>query len=185
MFELLRDTMKYLQWQGLADRDKKWLLKAPTYYGLEPALLDVFPDAHFIMTHRSVLQTVPSSCKLIECFRQPYCNARVDAEKLTTGFATMIDLHFENRRTMPQGRILDVHFEHVSHAIEDVIERIYAHCGMELAEAALHRMRAWSQSNTMHRLGAFRYALEDYGMHVEQVKALFDRYLRFVDALLH
>lgn len=183
LFEFLRDAMKYLQWQGLASGNKKWLLKSPTYYGSEAALLRIFPDAQFVMTHRSPLQTVPSACKLIECFRRPFGNAPVDAAALTIGFGMLMDLHIANRRALSQLRILDLSFDDINCSIEAIVERIYEHCSMRLTDEVRQRVCKWTRDNPMHRLGRFNYSLEQYGLSAEQVNKAMAGYLELIDQL--
>jgi hypothetical protein len=183
LFEFLRDTLKYLQWQGLASPAKKWLLKAPTYYGMEPALLQVFPDAQLVMTHRSPLQTVPSSCKLVACFRVPFCDAPVDGAALTAGFGMMMDLHIANRKAHPEMRILDLSFEEIAESIDSVVEKIYAHARLPLRQEAQQRMRQWALENPMHKKGAFKYSLEEFGLNAELVTRAMGGYLAFTRQL--
>lgn len=183
LFEYLCDALKYLQWQGLASASKPWLLKAPTYYGLENELLTVFPDARFVMTHRSPLQTVPSSCKLIENFRIPFCNAPINPIELTMGFAMMMDVHINTRKTNPQFKVLDLSFDEVNRSMPNVIEKIYAHAGMRLTEAARARMAQWGSDNPMHKKGGFKYSLEEFGLSADQVTSLMANYLALQDEL--
>src|SRR5690606_3559745 len=79
-FTFLRDVLKYLQWQGLASPDRPWLLKSPNYNGHEVTIREVFPDARFVIAHRSPIETLASMCKLIRCFRQAYGRPDADNE---------------------------------------------------------------------------------------------------------
>ena len=45
--------------------NKRYLLKAPNHLLHIEAILDVFPDANFIFTHRKLSQIVPSFFSLI------------------------------------------------------------------------------------------------------------------------
>ena len=45
--------------------NKRYLLKAPHHLLHLEAILDVFPDANFVFTHRKLSQIVPSFCSLI------------------------------------------------------------------------------------------------------------------------
>lgn len=176
LFEYLRDALKYLQWQGLADQGRKWLLKAPTYYGFEEALLSVFPDADFVMTHRSPVQTVPSSCKLIDLFRMPFSTAPVDVAALTSGFVAMMDMHIANRARLPDLRILDLRFEDVSASMVDAAARIYAHAGVDYTSATRDAITAWEAAHPQHGKGRFEYSLEEYGLNAAMIERDFADY---------
>ena len=176
LFDFLRDALKYLQWQGLAEPGRKWLLKAPTYYGLEEALLSVFPDADFVMTHRAPIQTVPSSCKLIDLFRMPFGHAPVDVAGLRAGFVMMMDLHIQNRKRLPNLRILDLRFDDVAEDMQTAAARIYTHCGLEYGADAKARITAWEAAHPQHGKGKFAYALEEYGLNTAMIEREFANY---------
>ena len=183
LFEFLRDSLKYLQWQGLASMAKPWLLKAPTYYGLETELLKVFPDAHLVMAHRSPLQTIPSSCKLIEGFRIPFAEAPVDPVALSAGFAMMMNYHLAVRGSLADGKILDLSFGEITRSIDAVTEKIYAHIGMPMSNASRQRMQQWSVNNPMHKNGVFKYSLEEFGLSGEKIKQDMSAYLVLLQTL--
>jgi len=136
-----------------------------------------------VMTHRSPLQTVPSACKLIECFRRPFGNAPVDAAALTIGFGMLMDLHIANRRASGRLRILDLNFDEINGSIEAIVERIYAHCSMHLTDEVRQRVCKWTHDNPMHRLGRFNYSLEQYGLSAEQVNEAMAGYIELIDQL--
>lgn len=183
LFEFLRDALKYLQWQGLAQPGRKWLLKAPTYYGLEEAILSVFPDADFIMTHRTPLKTAPSSCRLIELFRIPFGHAPVNIPALLQGFTGMMELHIQNRNRLPNLRILDLSFDEVAQFTTHTAERIYAHAGLSFSQDAQKQIAAWEKANPQHAKGAFSYALEDYGFDKETLEREFAGYIGLMKRL--
>jgi hypothetical protein len=100
-FEFHRDMMKYLQWQGLARPDRMWLLKSPSWNSKVLAILLVFPDARFVMAHRSPLQTVPSMCKLVGLFRQAYGTSKPDPMLLMEHAVSSMEAQFAIRRAHP------------------------------------------------------------------------------------
>jgi Sulfotransferase family len=183
LFESLRETLQYLQWQGLAKPGRKWLLKAPTYYGLEEAILHVFPDADFVMTHRTPLKTVPSSCRLIDLFRIPFGNAPVDIPALLGGFVMMMDLHIQNRERLSNLRILDLQFDEVTRSMSASAEKIYAHAGLEFTAQSRQRIADWESANPQHVKGGFTYSLADYGLDEASLERDFANYLGLIKRL--
>jgi hypothetical protein len=183
LFEFLRDTLKYLQWQGLAQPGRKWLLKAPTYYGLEEAILDVFPDADFVMTHRTPLKTVPSSCRLIDLFRIPFGSAPVSIPSLLGGFVAMMDLHIQNRERLANLRILDLEFDEVTRSMATAAEKIYAHAGLAFTTEARQRIADWETAHPQHAKGSFIYSLADYGFDEASLERDFANYLGLMQRL--
>lgn len=183
LFEFLRDCMKYLQWQGLASRSKRWLLKAPLYCGLEPLILDVFPDAKLVMTHRSPRSTLPSTCKLCTCFRRPFSDAPVDTSLVTEGFIATMALHVANRKAHPRWPMLDLDFDALTHAMPTAIEQIYAHAGLSLSIQARERMARWELDNAMHKHGEFRYSLAEFGLSEREISTRMADYIELQNRL--
>lgn len=178
----LRDTLKYLQWQGLASASRRWVLKCPLYSGLEPLLLSVFPDARLVMTHRHPLVTMPSSLRLLECFHVPYTTARPDPEYFINGQAAGINAHLQCRAALPAGTFLDVGFEELVNDVAAVARRIYAFCGLSASDHALRNVTAWNDANPQHRRGKHSYSLADYGLSERRVDELFAPYIRFLQS---
>jgi hypothetical protein len=163
-FEFLRDVLKYLQWQGLADRAKPWLLKSPNYNGFEPLIREIFPDARFVVANRSPIETLASMCKLVRCFRQAYGSPDADNALIIEGNYRSMAAHLANRRDHPELPILDLRFEDIVGALPQVLQRVYDHAGIALTPASHERMLSWDSANTMHKLGEFRYTLADAGL---------------------
>lgn len=182
LFTFLRDVMKYLQWQGLASADKTWLLKAPLYNGLELEILKVFPAARLVMAHRTPLKTLPSACKLVHCFRKPFSDMKPDVTPVVQGFVFTIGLHLQNRSANPDWPMLDLSFGDLTRALPTSIERVYAHAGLQLSEAARQRMLAWEADNAMHKHGEFRYTLDEFGLSEAQIRRDMHGYLDFMHA---
>lgn len=182
-FRFLRDVLKYLQWQGLASPDRPWLLKSPNYNGLELQLREIFPNARFVVANRSPLQTLASMCKLVQCFRQAFGSSDVDNDLIIEGNYRSMAAHLANRRANPDLPIMDLRFEDIVGALPDTIERVYAHAGIELTPAARERMLRWNAENAMHKLGEFRYSLEDAGLKESVIRERMADYFDHLDKL--
>ena len=181
-FEYLRDTLKYLQWQGLADASKRWLLKSPLYYGMEPALLEVFPDACLVMSHRHPARSIPSSIKLLEKFFLPYTNDRPDVDRAMLGSASSIRRHFRNRESLGLD-VLDVPYSELVRSPRAVIEKIYRFSRLELSDESLGRMMQWNDANPKNKHGRHVYSLQEYGYTEERISELFAEYIEFLEKL--
>jgi Sulfotransferase family len=182
-FEFLRDVMKYLQWQGLAGAGRPWLLKSPSYTSRELDILRVFPDARFVMAHRSPLRTVPSMCTLVGHFRRAYGTSTPDPVLLTEHNAASMDAQLAIRRAHPGLPLLDLRFEDIVGDLPAVVERVYAHAGMKLSDTARSNMRRWDDENAMHKLGTFTYSLDEIGLDEAFVRTRMRGYLEFLDGL--
>lgn len=182
-FEFLRDVLKYLQWQGLAEPGRPWLLKSPNYNGQELALQQVFPDARFVVAHRSPVETMASMCKLLRCFRQAFGSPEVDNAAIVEGNYRGMDAHLANRAAHPELPILDLRFEDVVADLPRAVERIYDHAGLVLGAAAREAMLAWNAANRMHKLGAFPYSLADAGLSEPDIRERMSGYFELLQKL--
>jgi hypothetical protein len=181
--EFLRDALQYLQWQGLARSDRPWMLKSPSYTSCELEILRVFPDARFVMAHRSPLRTLPSMCKLVAHFRQAYGTSKPDARVLFEHAASSLTAQQVIRRAHPELPLLDVLFEGIVGDLPGVVERVYAHAGMVLTEPARTNMLRWDAENAMHKHGAFTYALDEVGLDEREIRERMSGYFAFLDRL--
>jgi hypothetical protein len=182
-FSFLRDVLKYLQWQGLAEAGRPWLLKSPNYNGHEPTIREIFPDAHFVVANRSPVETLASMCKLLRCFRQAYGSPEVDNALIVEGNYRGMDAHLANRQAHPDLPILDLRFRDIVGALPETIERIYAHAGMTLTPSSRERMLAWNQANAMHKHGEFKYSLADAGLDEAVIRQRMAGYFALLDRL--
>jgi hypothetical protein len=185
-FQFLREVLQYLQWQGLADPTKPWLLKSPNYNGHEVAIREVFPDARFVVANRSPVETLASMCKLVHCFRRAYGKPQADNALIVEGNYRGMDAHLANRRAHPEIPILDLRFGDIVGALPRTLQRIYDHAGMPLSSPTRASMIAWDRDNTMHKLGEFSYSLADAGLDEgtirERMNPYFDHLAR-LDAI--
>lgn len=182
-FEFHRDVMKYLQWQGLASPDRMWLLKSPSWNSKELDILQVFPDARFVMAHRSPLQTVPSMCKLVGLFRQAYGTSRPDPTVLVEHAASTMEAQCAIRRAHPDLPLLDVLFDDIVGDVATVVERVYADSEMTLSGRARDNVVRWDEENGMHKLGRFEYSLAETGLDDAAIRDRMRSYFELLEQL--
>ena len=177
----LRDTLKYLQWQGLTDRANRWVLKSPLYSGLETLLLRVFPDAKLVMTHRQPRSMIPSSMRLLECFYKPFTDSPPDPNSYISGLSAAIGVHLHNRAQLPKDTFCDIDFRELCSDAQASAARAYRFAGVGLTPRAQQRMLDWNAANPQHRRGKHDYDLARYGLSAEAIERPFAHYIRFLE----
>ena len=182
-FRYLKQLLQYLQWQGLQNPSKRWVLKCPLYFGMEPLLREVFPDVSFVMTHRHPKHTMPSSLRLLECFHMPFTEPKVDAQFLVNAFAAQHAGHLQIRANHPDIKFLDIPFEHVIGNVPDVMKKIYAFSAVELRGESLQRIVDWHNANPMNKKGVHKYSLADYGFTEAMIEDAFAGYIKLIAPL--
>jgi Sulfotransferase family len=180
IYEYLRDTLKYLAWQGLADSSKRWFLKTPWHCGMERALTTVFPDAMMIFTHRPPSDFVPSMCSMLSSYIESHSyHTDVDSQAVLAGVAQSLDAHLEFVKAHPEFPVIDIHYRDTTGNIEQVITQVYDFIGVPLSIESLTRMLIWDRENPIHKKGVHRYLLEDVGLTQGDVESQCRNYLAF------
>lgn len=179
-----REALQLLQWQR--QDAVRWVLKAPGHMFRIEALAAVFPDARFIRTHRDPRKTIASLCSLVELGHLP-SSRTVDPHAIGTqvleswvdvGLPRFLDA-FE---AIDPARCFDVDFRVLMKDPFALIERMWAHFGLELGDQA--PMRRWLDDNPRHGRGRHTYDLEYYGISEAQALDRTERYrARFTDFL--
>ena len=183
-FAYLRDTLKYLQWQGLADPAKPWVLKSPLSYGLEPAVLAVFPDAKLVMTHRQPSSAIPSFCSTIKSYYQAFSDQPINYATKNAQLVWALKAHLAFRKANPGFSILDVSYRQLDSDVDATMQRVYHFCGMPLSESAAEAMRRWDREHPKDGHGGHRYSLQDFGLAQQDIQEPFADYRELLGNLL-
>lgn len=162
-----------------ADDDRTWLLKCPHHTLAIDKLLDVFPDARIVFTHRDPVDLVPSVSSLsYELMRGGGDDATLRRE---IGRRHVEKFEEPLRRTMAvraanPGRFLDIRFTDYMADPLGAVRGIYAHFDLELTPKAEAAMQGWLDANPKGKHGSHRYTPEDFGLTAEQLRERFSFY---------
>lgn len=169
--------LRNLQLIGLNDPGKRWVLKNPSHLDALPALLSVFPDALVVETHRDPVVAIGSACSLAATtsrgWSTVFAGEQLGADVLDL-LATGARLARAARAAADPGRFLDVEYDDLVADPAGVVRRVYGTFDLrwdETVEAAVAEEAAASRSG--HRAPRHDYALSDYGLTEEQVRAAF------------
>lgn len=166
-----------------------WLFKMPFHLRELETLLETYPDALFIQTHRAPAQVMGSWNSLVERARsaimESFARTEIGAEQLDF-MSDMLNRATRFRMARPEleDRWIDVAYVDLVRDPMAVVRTVYDRFGWRLEEAAVDRMEAWlrRQAELRRRQTRHRYRLEDYGLTPEQVDAAFAPYLEFITA---
>jgi hypothetical protein len=166
--------MQYLQWQRPgAGTPTRWVLKTPHHQEYFDPLIEVFPRATLVHTHRDPLKTSPSLFSMLTHLQMIFSD-EVDPNRVAEHWLGKIE-NMARRTMATRDRVGDRGFIDVSYydLIEDPIpevERIYDFAGAELSPEAREAMRASRKVNKQHKYGRHKYALADFGMTEDDVE---------------
>jgi hypothetical protein len=171
-----RRLLQHLQFRRPVAR---WVLKAPGHLFALPGLLDEYPQARIVQTHRDPLRVMASMASLATVLRAAFSD-RVDpraiAEDWAERWGRALDHFLKARDQANPGQFLDVRYEDIEQKPMAVVEKIYDFCGWPLSDTARQRMDAFLAANPKNKHGVHRYSLSEYGLSRERELARFENY---------
>ena len=165
----------------------QWLLKMPFHLMELEALIQTYPDALFIQTHRAPHQFTGSWNSLVERLRSltaaplPLREQGLEQLALVSG---MMDRAVDFRLVHPEleDRWLDLSYYDLVQGPMAVVKAVYDHLGWSLGSEAAAAMDDWliRQARRRSREPRHQYDLSDYGLTRGQVDEAFARYRDFI-----
>jgi hypothetical protein len=169
---------KVLQLIGAGD-DRVWLLKNPSHIYQLPLLMEQFPDACIIQTHRHPAKTIPSLCNLLlllhsSLSRNPIDPA-IDGYREMRVYSEFANRAMKARESIPAEQQMDVDHRRFHKEPLAVIEEIYAKFGLTLTPEVKRRMESWVNSDPLGKQGG--YTLEKFGLSEKLIDEYFGDYI--------
>lgn len=179
----LKEALQSLQWQDKSRHGRKWVLKTPGHLMALDAVIDTFPDAKIVMTHRDPVQTVPSYCSMMASLYHMVSTvpeaeiARFWKNRLKE----LIDRFMKTRadtlaREPGSTRFIDVRFTDV---MADPIaqgRRVLEQAGARVTPETTATMEEWLEENRRDARAPHKYSLEEFGLDRKNLEALFADY---------
>ena len=144
-YEFHRHFLQHLQWRCPGQR---WVLKAPSHLLALEGLLQVYPDACIILTHRDPLKVLASCASFTEVLRSAFTE-QVDKAALARDVRQRwvdgagLAVKYRQAPGNLQQQLFDVHYTELLRDPMSMVRRIYTHYDLELT---LRRRRPWSSS---------------------------------------
>jgi hypothetical protein len=176
-----RRHRRNLQLIGLHDRDRRWVLKNPSHLFALDALLQAYPDALVIQTHRSPRAAIASVCSLAAQASAGWSTtfrAEVIGRDQLELWASGLEQFTAARARYDPAQFLDVDYDDFVADPVGTVESVYARFGLKLSGAGADAMRALlAQSAAGQARPAHQYTLADFGLAAEEVDERFAGYL--------
>jgi len=174
---------EFLQHLQSAYAKERWVLKSPGHLATIEALLDVYPDAMIVQTHRNPLEVLASVSSL-HCVLRGAASDAVDpcevGREQVELWSRTLRRGLAQRERVPDraARFFDVRFPELLADPLDCVRRIYAHFDLELTQQARRRMARFLEANTRDKHGTHRYAPETFGIDPARDAREFEEYCR-------
>ena len=158
-YEYLVRVLQCCQWRRGGER---WVLKSPQHLEQIPALLQVFPDATFVFTHRDPVSVIASNATMI-AYTARFSAETVDPVKIGHYWADRIEemlrAGMRDHALLPSDRTIDVAFDQFMADDLAMVERIYAVADQPFTDDARAAMEAFIAAHPRGRHGGVRYDL--------------------------
>jgi hypothetical protein len=163
-----------------ADAPGVWNLKQPSHALWLETLLKVYPDARLIWTHRDPFTATGSFCSLLSLSHQAFAG-HVDAQYLGEDCSCQAVEHanriMDFRDRFGEDRVIDVYYSDLMRQPIDTMRKLYKALGDDFTSQAQDAMQAWLDDNPQDKFGRHEYKLAQFGLSVEKLQPMFERYL--------
>lgn len=163
-YAYLKRILKALTWLRGGER---WVLKSPQHLEQFPVLLQTFPDATFVVTHRDPVSVAASMATMV-AYSARMVRDEVDAHAIgrywAARFEQMLGAAAAERDVLPADRSIDVHFDEFMADDMAMVERIYRLAGQPMTDAARASMDAFMAEHPRGRFGTVEYDLGRLGL---------------------
>jgi len=180
-YECHKRFLQHLQWRAPGTH---WVLKAPSHIFALESLMQVYPDARIVMTHRDPLKVLASCASFTEVLRGSFTD-HMDREKLGVEIArhwergARVAVQFCQGSCDSKGGLFNVLYADLVRDPMGVVRRIYSHFDMELTSESETAMIRFLAENPQNRHGVHRYTLEEYGLDRDSERSSFEFYTNF------
>ncbi len=167
--------LQLLQWRL---PNEGWILKAPMHLIGLNALLNQYPDAQIIFTHRDPLKVVTSFASLISAWNSLFSD-KIDNKKiggLHQVWALSIEKAMKVRDQQESKIFYDLQFQDLIANPISSVKRIYEHFGRKVSAGHERRMQVWIRDNPKGKRGSHRYSVEKFGTDPTKIRKRFAIY---------
>lgn len=175
-YEMQRRFLQHLQ-SGYGG--EHWILKTPGHLLWLDTLLEVFPDALIVQTHRDPTTVMASVSSLMYALRSavsdhvdPHEVGRDQLDTWTWGLARTMAA----RQDLPADRVIDIHFTDTVERPVETVTRIHEHFGLEMTPDVERGVRDYLADNPRTKHGVHTYTLEEFGIDRDEADEAFAGY---------
>lgn len=161
----------------------RWLLKTPGHLPFIRTIVDEYPGAMFVQTHRDPMRVIASMSSLA-CSLHSAFSDEVDPQETAVNevaqYTSLLKAGMEQRDELEAkegpDRFFDVQFDEILKRPLEIIEELYEHFGLEWNENIRERMHNYLKKRPREKHGKHHYTLQDFGLSLEEHGPLFADY---------
>jgi len=171
-YDLYRQQLQLIQ--HARPSGERFLLKDPAHLLHLETIVERFPEAKFIFTHRDPAEAISSICSLVAYTRALFTNDvdphAIGAELLNGYWPEALERSRKVRAMLPEGRAIDVRHPDLRTDPIGTAEKIYGALGLDFSESArggiVNNLEARKQATS----GKHHHSLEGFGLTRDEVR---------------
>ncbi len=176
-----RRVLRLLQWHC---PPTLWHLKTPVHMFALDALVEAYPNARFLWSHRDPTKVLGSVCSLIH-YTRSWSSDRDDsvelgAEQLDRWWIA-VRRAMEFRERMGDGRFADVSFSELQTDPLAALEKGLSRIGLPFDQKSRASVAEWAGTHEPGSHGTHSYKLSDFNLEPDQIKERFAPYYAAFD----
>lgn len=175
---------RFLQHLRPGAPERRFVLKAPAHLRSVEAILEVYPEAHIVHTHRHPAQVLPSLSSLIVTLKGAFSyniNPFEVGPSAVDYCARNLRKFFSSVERLPANSYTDVAYLDLVRNPMGVVRRIYARLGEHLTPIAEAKMERFLAENPQGKWGRHSYSLANFGLQPEAIEEQFRFYIERYD----
>ncbi|MDE2405262.1 MAG: sulfotransferase [Sphingomonadales bacterium] len=161
-----------------------WNVKKPSHALWLDTIFQVYPDARVIWTHRDPFTATGSLCSIISLNHMGHMG-RIDTEWLAEDYPWQAAEHanriMDFRDRHGEDKIIDVQYADLMTRPIETMKTLYKQLGDEWTPEAEAGIQGWLDDNPQGKFGRHEYKLAQYGLTMDQLQPMFERYLSRYD----
>jgi hypothetical protein len=181
-YRIHKRQLQLLQWQSPR---RPWALKYPNHVIAMNEILEVYPDARFVMTHRDPIQTLASISKMTFNLRGIRTRNAVDPAKVGSEMVLFVQRHIDRilefDRSEQGGQVVHVDYYALVDDPVTALQKIFAGLGIDSPSEVVEAVRQWRRANPKNARGRNDYTLEEWGLEADAIAERFGDYIRRFD----
>jgi hypothetical protein len=166
---------------GTDDR-RRWLLKNPGHIAQLDVLLETFPDACVVQTHRDPVKALPSLCSVLAMSRRILEGDGVRLSRIGRRecryWSEAVERAASVREQHSPRQFFDVDHRRFHGEPMQVVGELYAHFGLDLHAPVATAMREWLDGHPANRLGEHLYSAGQFDLDAGEIRDTFRDYTR-------
>ncbi len=165
-YRYMADLLRLIGWSQQESSLRPWILKTPQHMLDLPALLEVFPDARLIFTHRDPQAVVGSAASLAwnqTIIYSDHADAGAIGQEWLRKTRLQIDRMRAAREAIPAERMIDVQYDDMERDWRGTMERVYRFLELDIEPAVPGMERYLARAAALKRR-PHQYSLEEFGL---------------------